>query len=159
MKKTITMTVNGQIMKAEVEPRTLLIDCLRDQLGLSGAKVGCVVGKCGACTIILNGLTVKSCMMFAVQADGAEIMTIEGLAGDGELHPMQQAFTDKSAVQCGFCTSGMVLTATQLAKDHPNASEEEIKDAIGGHICRCTGYVAIVDAIKEGCKRMSEQQG
>lgn len=158
MKRTITMTVNGQTRKTEVDSRTLLIDCIRDHLGITGPKIGCVTGKCGACTIILNGVTAKSCMIFAVQADGAEITTVEGLAGEGDhLHPMQEAFKEKSAVQCGYCTPGMVISAYQLAKRNPDPDEEEIKDAIGGHICRCTGYVSIIEAIKEGCKKMREE--
>jgi len=158
MKRTITMTVNGQTRKVEVEPRTLLVDCLRDELGITGPKVGCATGKCGACNIILNGVTVKSCMIFAVQADGADVVTVEGIAGDGDkLHPMQEAFREKSAVQCGFCTPGMVISAYQLAKTNPDPSDEEIQAAIGGNICRCTGYVSIIDAVREGCKRMRHE--
>lgn len=147
--KTITMTVNGVTYKATVEPRTLLVDCIRDELELTGTKLGCVSGKCGACTVLLNGVSVKSCMIFAIQADGADILTIEGLTDGAELHPIQEAFKKNYAVQCGYCTPGMVMSAYALLKRNSNPTDEEIKKAISGNLCRCTGYITIVDAIKE----------
>jgi aerobic-type carbon monoxide dehydrogenase small subunit (CoxS/CutS family) len=146
--KMITMTVNGETHKAMVESRTLLVDCLRDELGLTGTKIGCVSGKCGACTVLLNGVAVKSCMIFAIQADGADIVTIEGLAEGDELHAIQESFKTNFAVQCGFCTPGMVMSAYALLNRNPNPTVEEIKTAISGNLCRCTGYITIVDAIK-----------
>jgi glyceraldehyde dehydrogenase small subunit len=152
--RTITVTVNGMPYKATVEPRLLLIDLLRDELGFTGPKIGCASGKCGACTIILNGLAVKSCMIFAIQADGADILTIEGLADGTKLHPIQEAFKENFAIQCGYCAPGMVMSAYQLLKSNANPTDEEIKDGISGNLCRCSGYVPIVKAIKAAAKKM-----
>ena len=145
----ITVTVNGQAHEADVEPRRLLVHFLRDDLDLTGTHVGCDTGNCGACTVLVDGVAVKSCMLLAPQADGAEITTVEGLAGDaGELTQLQQAFHEHHGLQCGYCTPGMLLSATYLLSHTPQPSEEEIRKAIQGNICRCTGYVNIVKSIQ-----------
>ena len=149
MKQTINVTVNGRRYQEDVEPRLLLSHFLRENLGLTGTHVGCVVGECGACTILLDGKLVKSCLHFAVQADEREITTIEGLAKDGELTPVQEAFVKHYALQCGYCTPGMVLASYALLRDHPNPSEEEIRKALAGNLCMCTGYVQIVEAVQD----------
>ena len=147
--KTIQITVNGTVRRLQVEPRTLLVDAIRETLGLTGTHVGCAIeGRCGACTVIYNGKTVKSCLMLAVQADGAEILTIEGLA-NGHLHPLQEAFWSKHGLQCGYCTPGMVMSAYQLLKSNPQPSSDEIRQALVGNLCRCTGYQKIVEAVQE----------
>ncbi len=143
----ITVTVNGKTSTQEVEPRTLLVHFLRDQLGLTGTNIGCDTSQCGACTIHLDGLAVKSCTTLAVQADGSEITTIEGLATNGELHPMQQAFWDNHGLQCGYCTPGMIMAATKLVEGNPNISEAEVREGLEGNLCRCTGYDNIVKSI------------
>jgi carbon-monoxide dehydrogenase small subunit len=152
----ITVTVNGRRYSHEVEPRLLLVHYLRDVLGLTGTHIGCETGICGACTVLLNGQAVKSCMLFAVQADGQEITTIEGLASDGQLHPVQQGFWEKHGLQCGYCTPGMILAAVQLLQRNPNPTEEEIRHALVGNLCRCTGYQQIVEAIQWAAERMRE---
>jgi aerobic carbon-monoxide dehydrogenase small subunit len=144
----VKVTVNGQSYERDVEPRKLLIHFLRDDLDLTGSHVGCDTGNCGACSVIVDGVLVKSCMMLAVQADGATIETVEGLAQDGELNPLQQAFSDHHGLQCGYCTPGMLMSATALLRSNPHPSEDDIRTAIQGNICRCTGYVNIVEAIK-----------
>jgi carbon-monoxide dehydrogenase small subunit len=144
----INVTVNGERYERDVDPRRLLIHFLRDDLDLTGSHIGCDTGNCGACSVIVDGVLLKSCMMLAVQADGATIETVEGLAQDGELTALQQAFSDHHALQCGFCTPGMLMSATALLRANGNPSEEEIRRAIQGNICRCTGYVNIVEAIK-----------
>ncbi len=146
--KRITVTVNGEEIEYDVEARRLLVHFLRDDLDLTGTHVGCDTGNCGACTVIYNGVLAKSCMLLAIQADGAAIETVEGLAQDGELNALQQAFSDHHALQCGYCTPGMLMSATALLRDNPSPSEDEIRKAIQGNICRCTGYVNIVEAIK-----------
>jgi carbon-monoxide dehydrogenase small subunit len=148
MKRTITLTVNGKRHSAEVEPRLLLVHFLRDSLGLTGTHIGCETSLCGACTVSLDGAAVKSCSMFAVQADGRDILTIEGLANNGQLHPIQEAFWNEHALQCGFCTPGMILACKQLLDRIPNPTEAEIRHAIEGNLCRCTGYQHIVNAVK-----------
>jgi aerobic carbon-monoxide dehydrogenase small subunit len=145
---TVSVEVDGTLYEREVEPRRLLVHFLRDDLGLTGTHIGCDTGNCGACSIIYNGTLIKSCMMLAVQADGAKIETVEGLAEDGELNDLQQAFQAHHALQCGYCTPGMLMSATALLRDNPRPSEEEIRKAIQGNLCRCTGYVNIVEAIK-----------
>jgi aerobic carbon-monoxide dehydrogenase small subunit len=145
--KTITVTVNGVSRTAEVEERELLVYFLREGLGLTGTNVGCDTSSCGACTIHLDGESVKSCTLLAVQADGAEITTIEGLATNGDLHPMQAAFQANHALQCGYCTPGMIMAATSLLKENPHPSEEEIRQGLEGNLCRCTGYHNIVKAV------------
>ena len=146
-RKTIAVEVNGTTYERDVEARRLLVHFLRDDLDLTGTHVGCDTGNCGACTVLYDGRAVKSCMLLAVQADGAAIETVEGLAPDGELHPLQQAFSDHHALQCGYCTPGMLLSAKHLLDANPSPSEDEIRKAIQGNICRCTGYVNIVEAI------------
>jgi carbon-monoxide dehydrogenase small subunit len=142
------VTVNGARREAEVEPRQLLVYYLREQLGLTGTNVGCDTSSCGACTVLLDGESVKSCTLLAVQADGCEVTTIEGLASDGELHPVQRAFHEQHALQCGYCTPGMVLATVSLLEDHPSPSEQEIRQALEGNLCRCTGYHNIVKAVQ-----------
>jgi aerobic-type carbon monoxide dehydrogenase small subunit (CoxS/CutS family) len=146
--RTITVEVNGVQYEREVEARRLLIHFIRDDLNLTGSHIGCDTGNCGACSVLIDGVLVKSCMMLAVQADGAEIETVEGLASDGELNGLQQAFSDHHALQCGYCTPGMLMSATALLRENASPSEEEIRKGIQGNICRCTGYVNIVEAIK-----------
>jgi carbon-monoxide dehydrogenase small subunit len=146
--KTIKVEVNGELYEREVEARRLLVHFIRDDLELTGTHVGCDTGNCGACTVLYNADAIKSCMMLAIQADGASIETVEGLARDGELHPLQQSFSDVHALQCGYCTPGMLMSAKYLLDANPNPSEQEIRKAIQGNICRCTGYVNIVEAIQ-----------
>jgi aerobic carbon-monoxide dehydrogenase small subunit len=145
--RRIAITVNGTHQEAEVEPRQLLVYFLREQLGLTGTVVGCDTSSCGACTVLLGGESVKSCTVLAVQADGAEVTTIEGLARNGELHPVQLAFHEHHALQCGYCTPGMVLAAVSFLKENPSPTEEEIRHALEGNLCRCTGYQNIVKAV------------
>jgi carbon-monoxide dehydrogenase small subunit len=147
--KTIKVEVNGDLYEREVEARRLLVHFIRDDLELTGTHVGCDTGNCGACTVLYNGDAIKSCMMLAVQADGASIDTVEGLARDGELHPLQEAFSEAHALQCGYCTPGMLMSAKYLLDSNPSPSEQEIRKAIQGNICRCTGYVNIVEAIQK----------
>ena len=154
MTRKITVTVNGQTRSTEVEPRLLLIHYLRDKLGLTGAHVGCETSICGACTVFVDGKAVKSCTMFAAQADGRAIVTIEGLAADGRLDPMQEAFWNEHALQCGFCTPGMILAAKQLLQTNANPSEDEIRHALDGNLCRCTGYQHIVNAVKAAAAKV-----
>jgi aerobic carbon-monoxide dehydrogenase small subunit len=146
--KFVTVEVNGVTYERDVEARRLLVHFIRDDLELTGTHVGCDTGNCGACTVLLDGHALKSCMMLAIQADGAKIETVEGLAGDGELHPLQQAFGAHHALQCGYCTPGMLISAKYLLDSNPEPTEHEIRKAIQGNICRCTGYVNIVEAIK-----------
>ena len=148
-----SVTVNGARHTSEVEPRLLLVHYLRDVLDLTGTHVGCDTSQCGACTIHVNGLAVKSCTMFAVQADGAEIRTIEGLATDGQLHPLQEGFWEKHGLQCGFCTAGMIMLAHQMLERNPNPTEEEIRRGLVGNLCRCTGYHNIVRAIQYAAQK------
>ncbi len=155
----ITLKVNGVQYEIPVEPRKLLSDFLREDLGLTGTHIGCEHGACGACTIIMDGRTVRSCLTFAVQAGGAEIITIEGLAKDESLNPVQEAFNEAHGLQCGFCTPGMVITSVELLNRNPNPTDEEIRVAISGNICRCTGYKGIVDAIKLAGEKLREQEG
>ena len=154
MKQTIRVTVNGRLYEEDVEPRLLLSHFLRENLGLTGTHVGCVIGECGACSVLLDGKVVKSCLHFAVQADGREVTTVEGLAKNGALHPVQEAFVKNYAFQCGYCTPGMVMTSYALLQRNPNPPEEEIRKALAGNLCMCTGYVQIVDAVKEAAKGM-----
>jgi len=146
--QTVTVEVNGTTYEREVEARRLLIHFLRDDLDLTGSHVGCDTGNCGACSVLIDGTLVKSCMLLAVQADGAKIETVEGLAEDDQLSPLQQAFSDHHALQCGYCTPGMLMSATALLRDNPRPSEEDISRAIQGNICRCTGYWNIVKAVR-----------
>jgi carbon-monoxide dehydrogenase small subunit len=149
---SLTMTLNGQEVTLEIEPSDLLAYVLRDRLGLTGTKIGCDEGECGACTVILDGQAVDSCLVPAMKADGCEVVTVEGLAKGGELDPLQQAFIDQGAVQCGYCTPGLLMSARALLDENPHPSEQEVKDAIAGNLCRCTGYLKIVEAIKEAAR-------
>jgi carbon-monoxide dehydrogenase small subunit len=144
----VSISVNGKVRKSEVEPRTLLIHFLREQLHLTGAHVGCDTSQCGACTVMLDGRSAKSCTVLAVQADGSEVTTIEGLATDGQLHPLQEAFWAEHGLQCGFCTPGMILSALDLLKNNPHPTELQVREGISGNFCRCTGYQHIVNAIQ-----------
>jgi carbon-monoxide dehydrogenase small subunit len=148
MKYPIRLTVNGEVHDAEVEARTLLVHLLREHLGFTGTHVGCVVGECGACSVLVGGALVKSCLMLAVQANGLEVTTIEGLVRDGRPHPVQEAFVDNFALQCGFCTPGFVMAAHALLSRNPNPTEEEIRKDLSSNLCMCTGYVQIVEAVK-----------
>lgn len=145
----IKLTVNGKKYSRDVEDRTLLVNLIRDELGLTGTHVGCDTTQCGACTVHLNGRAIKSCTVLAAQASGADVVTIEGLAQEGKLHPVQQAFTDNHALQCGFCTPGMIMAAAGLLKDNPHPSDEQIYDGLEGNLCRCTGYINIVKAVRQ----------
>ncbi len=150
----VSMKVNGQMREAEVEPRWLLVHVLREKLGLTGTNIGCDTSQCGACTVLLNGQAVKSCNVLAVQADGADIMTIEGLKTDGAYHPLQQAFWDNHGLQCGFCTPGMIMTAVDLLKHEAQPNYATIRHGLEGNLCRCTGYENIVRAIRDAADKM-----
>ena len=155
MPAPLSLTVNGKPVTAQVEPRTLLVDFLRDQLRLTGTHIGCDTAQCGACTVHLNGTAVKSCNVLALQANGAQVTTIEGVAkADGTLHPMQAAFRDHHGLQCGYCTPGMIMSALDLVKRHPNPTESEIRAELEGNLCRCTGYHGIVKAVEAAAKSM-----
>ena len=149
----VSMTVNGTSFTNDVEPRTLLVHYLRENLQLTGTHVGCDTSSCGACTIIVNGETVKSCTLLAVQCEGAEIKTIEGMASNGKLHPIQESFREKHGLQCGFCTPGMIMSSWQLLERNPNPSEDEIRHALEGNFCRCTGYHNIVNAVQDASSK------
>ena len=153
MKRKVTLTVNGKPRSDEVEPRLLLIHYLREVAGLTGPNIGCETSICGACTVLLEGKAVKSCTMFAVQADGRRLTTIEGLATDGKLDPVQEAFWNEHALQCGFCTPGMILTAKQLLATNPSPTEQEIRHGLEGNLCRCTGYQHIVNAVRAAAEK------
>jgi len=153
--ETITMTVNGEQRTAAVEPRTLLVHLLRDEFDLTGTHTGCETGQCGACTVHLNGQAVKSCMVLAVQAAGQEVSTIEGVAPKGTLHPVQDAFWTNHGLQCGYCTPGVIMSTLSLLKERPDPSDEEIRHALEGNICRCTGYQSIVAAVKDAAGRLA----
>ena len=154
MSVPLSLTVNGEGVNAQVDPRTLLVDFIRNNLSLTGTHVGCDTGQCGACTVLIDGDAVKACTILAVQANGSKITTIEGLATNGELHPMQAAFKECHGLQCGFCTPGMVLSAIDLVKRHPNADEATIRAELEGNLCRCTGYQNIVKAVAQGAAAM-----
>lgn len=151
----VKVTVNGKQHTRDVEPRLLLVDLIRDELNMTGTNVGCDTSQCGACTIHMNGMAVKSCTVLAVQADGAEIKTIEGLADGSELHPMQQAFWDNHGLQCGYCTPGMIMAATKLVENDPAIDEDGIRHGLEGNICRCTGYQNIVRAVQDAAVKMN----
>ena len=154
MKQSIRVTVNGEEHTSDVEPRTLLVSYLREHLDLTGTHIGCDTGQCGACTVMLNGQPVESCMVLAVQADGAEVKTVESLAVDGKYHPIQQAFWEKHGLQCGFCTPGMMMAAVGLIERNPNPTDEEIREQLEGNLCRCTGYQNIVTAVRSAAEAM-----
>lgn len=157
MKKLIRLNVNGIPYDVAVEPNMTLLDALRDELHITGVKKGCDEGDCGACTVLLNGKVIASCTYLAIMADGKDIITIEGVKQGALLHPLQQAFVDAFAVQCGFCTPGMILSAIALLEENPHPSEEEIRDYLRGNLCRCTGYIKIIDAINLAAERMAQQ--
>jgi len=159
MKHKVATTVNGRQHEGEVESRLLLVHYLRDNLGLTGTHVGCDTSQCGACTILVDGKAVKSCTMFAVQAEGRKLTTIEGMAKDGKLHPLQQAFWDEHGLQCGYCTPGMLMTGYALLQKSANPGEDEIRHAISGNLCRCTGYVNIVKAVQHAAAKLRETAG
>ena len=150
----IRVTVNGQSHEAEVEPRTLLVHFLREDLGLTGTKIGCDTSQCGACVVMMNGSTVKSCTCLAVQADGADIGTIEGLAEQGNLHPIQEAFWDNHGLQCGYCTAGMIMTAVELLERNPHPTADQVRAGLEGNLCRCTGYQNIVKSVQAAAEQM-----
>ena len=152
--RRITVTVNGQARTVELEPRVLLVHLLREGLGLTGTHIGCETSICGACTVLANGLAVKSCTMFAVQANGSDVVTIEGMAKDGQLHPLQEGFWEEHGLQCGYCTPGMILCSHQLLSRNESPSEEEIRAAIDGNLCRCTGYQNIVKAVQSASRKL-----
>ncbi|HKA43117.1 MAG TPA: (2Fe-2S)-binding protein [Burkholderiales bacterium] len=154
MSITISMTVNGKAVRKELDPRTLLVEFLRDHMRLTGTHVGCDTAHCGACTVHVNGRATKSCNVLAAQMEGASIVTIEGIAPNGELHPMQAAFREHHGLQCGFCTPGMVMNAIELANRYPDPSEETVRSELDGNLCRCTGYQNIVKAVQAGAKAM-----
>ena len=156
MKQLITLRVNGESHELAVEPRMTLLDVLRDDLNLIGTKSGCELGNCGSCTVLLDGMPVLSCLLLAVEAQGQDIITIEGIAENGELHPLQQAFIDHGALQCGFCTPGMILSGKALLDYNQNPTEDEVKEAISGNLCRCTGYTDAVNAILNVARREKE---
>jgi carbon-monoxide dehydrogenase small subunit len=153
----ISITVNGKVRKAEVEPRLLLVHFLREHLRLTGTHVGCDTSQCGACTVLIDGRSTKSCTLFTVQADGSEVTTIEGLARHGQLHPLQEGFWEEHGLQCGFCTPGMIMSAVNLLNDNPNPSERDIREGIAGNFCRCTGYQHIVNAIQYAATKAKRQ--
>jgi carbon-monoxide dehydrogenase small subunit len=152
----IELTVNGEAVTAEVEPRRLLVDFLRQDLGLVGAHIGCEHGVCGTCTVLMGGESVRSCITFAVQADGEELTTIEGLAPGAELHPVQQAFWDEQGLQCGYCTPAMVLRAVEILRENPDPTREQVREGIASQLCRCTGYQYVIDAVMTAASRMRE---
>ena len=156
-KQMIKVKINGREREAAVEPRLLLVHFIRETLALTGTHIGCDTSNCGACTVIVNGKTVKSCTIFAVQADGAEIMTVEGLIKDGALHPLQEGFKQEHGLQCGFCTPGMLMSSYVLLANNPNPTEDDIRWGISGNLCRCTGYQNIVKAVLDAAKRMNEK--
>ena len=157
MKKPVTVTVNGVAHHDEVEPRLLLVHYIRDVLGLTGTHVGCETSICGACTVILDGQSAKSCTMFAVQADGASVTTIEGMAANGDLHPVQEGFWEQHGLQCGYCTPGMIMSAAQMLERNPDPTDAEIRHGLEGNLCRCTGYQHIVEAVQYASRKMRDQ--
>ncbi len=158
MKKSVRINVNGTTRESEVEPRLLLVHYLRDTLGLTGTHVGCETSLCGACTVMVNGQAVKSCTMFAVQADGSDVKTIEGLASNGDLHPVQQVFWERHGLQCGYCTPGMIMAAAQLLERNRQPTREEIRHGLEGNLCRCTGYQHIVEAVEYASKAVMSDE-
>ena len=158
-KHEVTITVNGQDYTREIESRTLLVHFIREELSLTGTHIGCDTTSCGACTVLLDGIAVKSCTLFAVTANGKAVETIEGVMQNGKLHPLQEGFWEKHGLQCGFCTPGMIMSAKHLLNKNPNPSEEEIRQGIAGNLCRCTGYNKIVEAVQYAAEKMNAQEG
>jgi carbon-monoxide dehydrogenase small subunit len=157
MKQTVAFKVNGNPVEVEVRPHWTLLKVLRDELELMGVKQGCGEGECGACTVIVNGAAINSCIYPALEAEGKEVLTIEGLAGRDHLHPIQQAFLEKAGVQCGFCTPGMIMSAKALLDEHPSPTEDEIRHALAGNMCRCTGYIQIIESIQHAAKLLASR--
>ena len=155
----ISVEINGRAYEGEVEPRTLLSDFIRHEAGLTGTKVGCEQGVCGACTVQLDGQPVSSCLMLAIQASGRSLTTVEGLAPEGELHPLQRAFHEAHALQCGFCTPGFLMSIEAFLRTKPDAGEEELRDALAGNLCRCTGYLGIIEAVEQAAREMEGSNG
>lgn len=158
MKRLLKLTVNGQLHELAVKPKTTLAQLLRNELGLTGTKVACNEGACGSCTVIVDGMAVKSCSVLAVQADGKEVQTIEGLAQGGRLHPIQEAYLDHGAAQCGFCSPGMIMSAKAFLDKNPRPTELQVRRAIDGNLCRCTGYIDIIDAVLDAAKRLEKER-
>jgi aerobic carbon-monoxide dehydrogenase small subunit len=156
VKHSVRLTINGETYEGDVEPRTLLVQFLRDHVGLTGTHVGCVVGECGACSVLVDGALVKSCLILAVQVHGSEVTTIEGLAGNRSLHPIQEAFVSRFGLQCGFCTPGFVMASHTLLMRNPNPTEEQIRQDLSSNLCMCTGYVQIVEAVKDAAARLRQ---
>ena len=156
--RTISLTVNGQPQRYEVEPRRLLVDFLREDLGLTGTHIGCEHGVCGTCTVLLNGASIRSCIVLAVQADGASIDTVEGLAQGGDMHPLQDEFSEKQGLQCGYCTPGMLMRAREILAENPDPSPGQVREAIASNLCRCTGYQFIIEAVIAAAERMRATQ-
>ena len=154
MKREVRIKINGRIYQDEVEPRLLLSYFIRETVGLTGTHVGCVIGECGACSVLVDGKLVKSCLLFAVQVDGKEILTVEGMATNSELHAIQEAFVEKYGLQCGFCTPGMILAAHHLLSHNPDPTDDEIRKGLSGNLCMCTGYMQIVEAVKEAARSL-----
>jgi len=154
MKQLIKLRVNGESYEVAVEPRKLLVDVLRDNLGLTGTKKACDFGNCGSCTVLMDGKSILSCLILAIEAQDKDILTVEGMAKDGQFHPLQQAFIDHGAIQCGFCTPGMLLSAKALLDENPQPTTAEIKEALSGNLCRCTGYVKIIEAVEAAAQKM-----
>ncbi len=154
MKREVRIKINGRIYQEEVEPRLLLSYFLRENAGLTGTHIGCVIGECGACTVLVDGKLVKSCLLFSVQVDGKEILTVEGMAKNGDLHTIQEAFVQKYGLQCGYCTPGMILAAHNLLSHNPNPTDDEIRKGLSGNLCMCTGYMQIVEAVKEAARNL-----
>ncbi len=152
----VEVTVNGGTYQREIEPRTLLVELIREELGLTGTHIGCDTSYCGACTVLMDGRPVKSCTVYAVQADGSEIETVEGLEQDGKLHPLQESFSEHHGLQCGYCTPGMLMSSKHLLQENPDPSRDEIKKGIAGNVCRCTGYQNIYSAVEDAAKKMRE---
>jgi len=157
MKGTVRVKINGKVYEEDVQPRLLLSYFLRETIGLTGTHMGCVIGECGACSILLDGKLVKSCLLFAVQVDGREILTVEGLAENGSLHPIQEAFVADYAFQCGYCTPGMVLASYALLQENPNPTEDEIRKGLAGNLCMCTGYTQIIEAVKTAAQKIKDR--
>jgi carbon-monoxide dehydrogenase small subunit len=157
MKRAVSITVNGKTEQREIEPRMLLVHYLREELGLTGTHVGCETSICGACTVLLDGQSVKSCTLFAIQADGASVTTIEGIAANGQLHPVQEGFWEQHGLQCGYCTPGMIIAACQILERNPDPSEDDIRHGLEGNLCRCTGYQHIVDAVQYAARKIRSQ--
>jgi aerobic carbon-monoxide dehydrogenase small subunit len=159
VKREVSITVNGHEYRREIEPRLTLVDFLRDELDLTGTHIGCEHGVCGACTVLVNGRSARSCLLYAIQVEGSEITTVEGLSASGDLNPLQSAFRDNHGLQCGFCTPGILMTLTELLRDNPDPSEDQVREVLTGNLCRCTGYSGIVASALDAARRLREKSG